>query len=293
MSAKKNTKTGKWDIQFRYTDFNGIRRKTTKRGFERKKDAEDYKRDFLIKKQGDLNMIFRQFLSLYYEDAKVHLRTNTMKTKTYIIDHKILPYFSEKPLSSIKPRDIKNWQNKLISKGYSETYLRTIYNTLNAIMNFAVRYYGLKSNPCKIAGSMGKNKADKHSYLIWTKDEFIRFSEAIMDKRMSYIAFSILYWQGIRTGELLALTRDDIDFEKAQMSITKSYQRIDREDVITAPKTQNSIRVISIPQFLLIDIKDYIESLYGVSTSDRLFPITKGYLHQEMKRGCKSSGVKK
>lgn len=293
MGARKNSKTGKWDIQFSYTDYCGKRVKTTKRGFERKKDAEEYVREYLIKRQGDLKMSFERFLDLYYEDAQVHLREHTLKTKKYIIDHKILAYFSSKPINSINPRDIKLWQNALISKGYADTYLRTINNTLNTIFNFAVRYYGLKVNPCKIAGSMGKKRADQHSYIIWTKEEFLEFRDAIMDKRLSYVAFSVLYWQGIRTGELLALTKSDIDFEKSQMKITKSYQRIDRKDVITEPKTMNSKRVISIPKFLLDDLRDYVETMYGITDTDRLFPVTKGYLQQEMKRGCKKSGVKK
>ena len=93
--------------------------------------------------------------------------------------------------------------------------------------------------------------------------------------------------------ELLALNPKDIDLEKRTISITKSYQRLGKKDVITPPKTPKSKRVITIPEFLAADIKDYMDSLYDLQENDRLFPITKYYLEHEMQRGIKESGVKR
>lgn len=129
--------------------------------------------------------------------------------------------------------------------------------------------------------------------LFWTKDEFSQFTESIMDKQQSYTAFMVLYWTGIRVGELLALTKEDIDFEQKTITISKSYQRIDGKDVITPPKTPKSNRTISIPDFLAEDIKDYIKCIYGIKNKDRLFPFTKSFLLREIERGSKISGVKK
>ncbi len=94
-------------------------------------------------------------------------------------------------------------------------------------------------------------------------------------------------------GEMLALTKKDIDFKRGIIRITKSFQRIKGEDLITDPKTPNSVRNVQMPDFLAEELKDYIGSLYGVDDGDRIFPITKSYLHHEMKRGCEASGVKK
>lgn len=107
------------------------------------------------------------------------------------------------------------------------------------------------------------------------------------------MAFMLLYWTGMRLGEVLALTPADIDFEKRTISITKSYQRLGKQDVITPPKTRKSKRIITIPEFLIADLQDYLSSLYEVKDTDRLLPVTKYYLEHEMKRGIKVSGVKK
>ena len=103
----------------------------------------------------------------------------------------------------------------------------------------------------------------------------------------------MLYWCGIREGELLALTPADFDFKRSTLTINKSYQRLKGRDVITGPKTPKSNRTIKIPQFLADEIQDYLRSLYGVEMADRLFPITKNYLHREMDRGAAAAGVKR
>ena len=291
MRAEKDKKTGKWLIQYRYTDWQGKRRKSTKRGFATKREAEEWLRNFLITQNADFDMKFEEFWKMYCADMETRLREHTMRTKKYIVDLKILPYFGKKRVNDITAADIRQWQNELIKMGYSPTYLKTINNQLSAIFNYAVRYYDLKSNPCAKAGSMGKSKAEEMDF--WTGEEFRKFIDSVMNKRLSYMAFMTLYWTGMRLGELLALTPKDVDLEKRTISITKSYQRLGRKDVITSPKTPKSKRVITIPEFLAADIKDYMDSLYDLREDDRLFPITKYYLEHEMQRGIKESGVKR
>ena len=291
MKAEKDPKTGKWLVQYRYTDYRGQRKKSTKRGFRTKKEAEEWLRDFLAMKQSSLSMTFSSFLELYYADMGKRLRENTMRTKKYIMDIKILPYFGEKPMCDIRATDIRAWQNELMEQEFAPTYLKTIQNQLSAVFNYAVRYYDLPSNPCLKAGSMGKSRAEEMDF--WTKDEFMRFSDSVMDKRMSYMAFATLYWTGMRLGELLALTWRDIDLEMKTISINKSYQRIGKRDVITPPKTPKGKRVIRIPEFLAVDLRDFQDSFYDVKEDDRVFPITKYYLEHEIERGVKKSGVKR
>ena len=291
MKAEKDKKTGKWLIQYRYTDWQGKRRKSTKRGFATKREAEEWLRNFLITQKADFDMKFEDFWKMYYADMETRLREHTMRTKKYIVELKILPYFGNKRVNDITVADIRQWQNELIKMGYSPTYLKTINNQLSAIFNYAVRYYDLKSNPCAKAGSMGKSKAEEMDF--WTGEEFRKFIDSVMNKRLSYMAFMTLYWTGMRLGELLALNPKDVDLEKRTISITKSYQRLGKKDVITPPKTPKSKRVITIPEFLAADIKDYMDSLYDLQEDDRLFPITKYYLEHEMQRGIKESGVKR
>lgn len=163
---------------------------------------------------------------------------------------------------------------------------------MSAILNFAVKYYGLKENVARKAGAMGKKESDREM-LIWTKDEYMRFAEVKMDEPMHYYAFELLYWCGIREGELLALTPSDFDFNKRTLRINKSYQRINGCDIITEPKTPKSNRIIKMPSFLCDEMQDYIGMLYGAEKDTRLFPISKTALYRSMKTGCEKAEVKK
>lgn len=136
-------------------------------------------------------------------------------------------------------------------------------------------------------------KEERKEMLFWTQDEYRKFADVMMDKPLSYYAFEMLYWTGIREGELLALTPGDFDLENGTVTISKSYQRLGGRDVITDPKTPKSNRVIKIPDFLADEIREYIQMLFGIKDTDRMFTVTKHYLHHEMDRGAKAAGVKR
>ena len=176
-------------------------------------------------------------------------------------------------------------------KPYSQTYLKTLHNQLSAIFNHAVRYYELRSNPAAKVGNMGSE--EHKEMLFWTKEEYKKFSFEMMDKPVSFYAFEMLYWCGIREGELLALTPADFNFDKETVTINKSYQRLKGQDVITSPKTKKSNRTIKMPKFLCEEMKEYLGMLYGLKKKDRIFTVTKSYLHHEMDRGAKAAGVKR
>ena len=297
MAIYKEEKTNTWRVIYRYTDWTGERKQSQKRGFKTKREAQIWEREQLNKATADLDMTFDSFVEQYTADMQTRIKENTWATKEHIIRTKIIPYFGKQKMSSITAQQIITWQNELMNykdengKSLSPVYLKTINNQLSAIFNHAVKYYNLRENPCKKAGSMGKKK--NREMLFWTKEEYLKFAEVMMDKPLSFYAFEMLYWCGIREGELLALTPADFDFEKCTVSITKSYQRLNGQDLITTPKTEKSNRVIKMPQFLADEMQDYLKQLYGIESNDRMFTVTKSYLHREMDRGAKEAGVKR
>lgn len=297
MPVYKNEDNGTWYVLTRYLDWKGERKQKCKRGFETKREAQEWERVFQQQNAADMDMNFAAFVELYINDIKPRLKENTWLTKKHIIETKILPYFSKKNVSEITTKDVIAWQNELLAfrdekkKPYSQTYLKTVHNQLSAIFNHAVRHYDLRSNPAAKAGNMGTEERKEMKF--WTKDEYKKFSDEMMDKPVSYYAFEMLYWCGIRDGELLALTAGDFNFEKGTVTISKSYQRLHGKDVITTPKTRKSNRTIKMPQFLCEEMQDYIGMLYGYKKKERIFPISKNYLHREMDRGSRAAGVKR
>lgn len=295
MGVYKEGKT--WKVQAYYRDWKGEKKRKQKRGFRTKAEAKEWERDFLQQQMRNVDILFGNFLEIYYQDMSVRLREHTMHTKRYVIDLKIKPYFKDKIVSEITVADVRAWQNELITyrdengKGYSQTYLKTINCQLTAIFNYAIRYYNLKENPCRSAGSIGKSKGEAKDF--WREEEFYTFLAAVEGRPETRIAFLILYWTGMRIGELLALTYGDINLEKRIISVTKSYQRIDRKDVITPPKTPKSIREITIPEFLAKELEEYCSHLYGIMKNERMFHFTKSHMEHALVSAIERSGVKR
>jgi integrase len=287
----KDAQRGTWYCNFYYTDWQGLKKHKMKRGFKKQKDAKEWERTFLDKLQSSPQMMFASLVDLYMADMTNRLRQSTMNTKRHMIDTKLIPFFGSTQINKITPASIRQWQNELIGKGYADTYLKTIHNQLSAIFNYAVKYYNLRENPCHKSGSMGRKNAKEMNF--WTRDEYHQFSKAIEYNPRAHIAFQILYWCGLRIGELLALTRGDIDFEGKTIRVNKSYQRIERKDVVTEPKTPKGNRIVAIPDSLCSELRNYLEQLYDKSAETRIFPVTKHYFHKEMDKGCNASGVKK
>ena len=291
-------KEGKnWKVQVYYKDWQGNRKRKQKRGFRTKGEAREWERDFLQQQSQGVDIEFGNFLEIYYKDMDVRLRENTMYTKRYIIDLKIKPYFEKKILSEITVADVRAWQNELLTykdkngKGYSPTYLKTVNCQLTAIFNYAMRYYNLQDNPCRKAGAIGKSKGEPKDF--WMQEEFNAFLETVSDKPETRMAFLLLYWTGMRIGELLALTYNDINLEEKTISINKSYQRLKGKDMITQPKTPKSIRVITMPDFLAEEFREYCSHLYGIMKKERLFRFTKSHMEHCMATGIERSGVKR
>ena len=297
MAVYKEPKTNTWRVIYRYTDWNGERKQSQKRGFQTKREAQSWEREQLNKLGSDLDMTFRSFVEHYEEDRRSRIKDSTWESKEHIIRTKLLPYFGKLKMSSITPQQIVRWQNELINyrdkdgAPYSPVYLKSIQNQISAIFNHAVRYYNLKENPCKKAGSMGKKKNREMAF--WTKEEYLQFIDAMMDKPLSFYAFEMLYWCGIREGELLALTPADFDFDKRTVTINKTFQHTGGKDIITPPKTEKSNRTITMPRFLADEMQEYLKMQYDIGLDDRMFPVTKSYLYREMQRGCQETGVKR
>lgn len=289
---------GKWRARFYYTDITGKKRETQKRGFSTRREALEYEREFLSKSHYKLDMTFESLLELYLTDLSTRLKENTLATKKYLMELKIAPFFNKMKICDITPTTIRNWQGQLLQatnengRKYSQTYIKTINNQLVAIFNYAVKFYNLKENPCHKAGSIGKKNADEMH--VWSVEEFNRFIHSKANHKPMVIAgFNILFWCGLRIGELLALTKEDIDFEKKTLRINKSYQRLSGKDIITTPKTPKSNRVIEIDDNLVEVLKEYIEKFYQLQPQDRLFPCTKYLFEHEMRRITKAENMEK
>ncbi len=259
MSASRDEKTGKWTAQCYYANWKGEKKHKKKRGFATKKEALEWEREFLKSTSANMDMMLGAFVDVYFRDKAGELKERTIKNKRYMIEAHVLPYFENKQMNEISPSDIIQWQNAIRAKGYSQTYLRMVQNQITALFTHASNIYNLNNNPCKKVKKMGKSDADKLNF--WTKDEYDCFISGVDRESKYYVIFEILFWTGCR-------------------------------DIITTPKTEQSVRVIDIPQFLTKEIEMYVNRCYGLPDNERLFPIVAEAVQHKLKHACVKAGVK-
>lgn len=143
MAVRKEKNKDTWLVQTSFVNYEGRRVRTTKRGFKRKKDAQEWEENLKNKSDVSLDMTMNCFMELYKADNESNIRASTWETKDAIINLKILPYLGERKTNEITASDIRRWQNdikkirKKNGEHLSDTYLRTINSQLSTIFNHA------------------------------------------------------------------------------------------------------------------------------------------------------------
>ncbi len=295
MPAYKDDKTGKWYVQFRYMDWTGERKQKRKRGFNLKREAEQWERDFL--EQYDFSnkqktkqcsgISFENFVKIYFDD--ISIKNTTARSKEAIFRLHITPYFQNLKIEDITPSHIVRWQKTMENKNLSPTYLRTINIQLSSLFNHAERFYGLKQHPCRVTQPIGSSQGEEMKF--WTLDQYQKVLDVVPKTEVRFrLAFQILFWSGCRIGELLALKPQDIEQENT-LRIDQTYNRLDRKDNFNTPKTRKSERKVSIPDFLYQELLDYTNSLYGIKENDRIFMFTALSFSRNLKKYANLAGV--
>lgn len=290
--------------KFNYTDpKSGATKTEYKRGFDSKREAKKYEEDFiesLVTTEEDEIAPIRTFGDVFQEYLMSHkredMKESSLETKFNIFNKHIFPTFEEMPIDTITDDDIANWQNKMKlaiqpnRKHFSQAYLRTIQSQFNSIINYAMSKGYLKANPLADIKNMGiKDKRVE----FWTPEEYEKFAYCAMDYPQYYYVYEVLYWCGLRLGEMLALTLNDIDLDEGIISITKTYTQLSGKDIITSPKTPSSVRKVSMPTFLCDELREYIGLLYEPTREQRLFKVSKSKLSNNFHLLSDEAGLKR
>lgn len=283
-------KNGTYTVQLRTRDWTGKIVHKKKRGFTKKKDAKQWeseKRNIGT----EFTMTLRNFVEIYYEDKRLDVKERTLEHKQHIFNKHILPYFGDKRMNEISASDLIQWQNHIGSMNYKDSYMNDIHKQISALFSHASRVYHLQDNPCKRIKRMGSPDAQELNF--WTLDEYNIFIKQLKEGTKYHVLFETLFWTGMRIGELLALSKSDIDIDNQQIRINKTYYRRNKKDYITKPKTQQSNRIIEVPEFLIDELAQYMKTIYGLGNEERIFPIVAEAVQRKLKREIEKGGHKK
>ena len=276
-----------WYCKFYYKDYTGQRKQKCKRGFQRKADALQFERDFLLRLSGSADISFKTLRESYIEYKSSRVKASTLKNLKYCLDGQIGPFFDDKSIRDITPADVLQWQNNLINSDRKETTINKINSRLSDVFNYCVKYYGLPKNPC--LETIGTQKRASESIDFWTLEEyksFIAYAAAV-EYRMIY---ELLFYTGMRIGELRALTLADIDFTNNTIQINKTLPR--GEENATTPKTLNSFRTVSVPTNIMAELKDYTKRIYDLTRTNQLFFVEYQSIARYKNRICQKHNIR-
>ena len=186
----ETTKT--YYVSRRYKDWKGENKRLFKRGFKTVREAKQFMNSFMARLDGNQDMVFNDYIEIYYSDREAHLKLNTFLTKKNIIEKNIRPYFASYKLVEITPAIVMKWQNEIISKelddghNYSNATLKTIHAQFNSIINYAKDKGYLSTNPLVDIKNMG-SKGIRVQF--WTLEEYEKFAYHAMNYPRYYYAY--------------------------------------------------------------------------------------------------------
>lgn len=309
-----NKRTGKlkkkttWSAQGSYVTNLGKRKRYHKRGFETESAAKEWERQFLLtaKEETDSNMSFEDLYTLYLENRKSHLKERSYSDIVYISEKHLLPYWGKTKLTDITLRSIERWQKKVLSttyercgeqKTYGTKHLIRIQNQFKTVLRYGAKNGYINNMQLLTFTTARRNTEIKKEMLFWKPDEYQRFIQEINDHGYKAL-FEVLYWCGLRIGEALALSWNDISFLKKTITVSKTYD--ERHKSVTPPKTFNSNRVVIIPDKCLESLKAHYEqcvSYDGFSTDKFVFGYDRPYddddntLRRKKNSACIKAGI--
>ena len=296
MAVSKDSKTGVWRATFYYTDWRGQRVRKRKSGFKTQKEAKAWEHQQITIMEHSCEGLIKDLVPIYLEAKRKSLKASTDGSYEFAFNHYIIPYFGNKKVNEIKPVDIHEWHLYEMNRGMKVDNLRVRHVILSGFLNYLIRFYGLKSNPCNLCGLPPASKERKSSF--WTYEQYTKaMSWAIpytneKNNRMnqSYLLIiNILYWTGMRIGEVMALRAKDIS--DGVIHVTRSLMPINK--MITTPKTQSSIRDISISQTLQNEITEFIRKIPYYDEADLLFSVATTSVGNFLSKICEHADVPK
>lgn len=313
--ANENIKTDKktvlyyFDVSLGFDPATGKRRRTTRRGFKKKKDAEQAYND--LKNQYYDGVLtynqstkFKTFVEEYLKWYKTQVRKTTFDNRVYSITKNIIEIFGEYKLEQMTPIIVQKWQQQLLDDGKDQNYVRNLHITLSQILERAVNLDVIKTNPAKKAGNVKRKRKEVE---FWTEDDLNKVLDTMklddMLQYFGYVMIKFLFYTGLRFSEMQALQWSDFDDINKSISITKDLYYKSKKDWDfdeTKNSASNRLVVLDNDTFdMLLKWQEYQKTLFEVTKNTFIFsydngiPTNKHFPSSVLVRHSKLASVKR
>ena len=235
MAIRRDKKTKKWIVDISTKNILTQKRKRiVRKNIASKREAMEIEIQLRILLLGQpiseevcFDLLFKLVL---VEDRKRERKESYIATQKYIYNSRLKNYFKDAQVSKIDEQIVLEFRETLRNKELSNNYINKIMIVLKKIIDVGVRQKILADNPCRLIKKLPIKRV-KMKY--WTLNEFLAFDRLFnKDEEIFRIFFHLAFFTGMRKGEILALTWQDIDFTNNRVSVNKSVLKIKGKELV-------------------------------------------------------------
>ncbi|MGP3990667.1 tyrosine-type recombinase/integrase [Streptomyces sp. 3N207] len=268
--AVRQLPSGRW--QARYRDPSTGLLRSAEKTYPSKRDAEvaltHLEADILRGEWADPDagkVPFAEYADAWLRDRKLAARSR--ERHEMVLRLHIKPDFENTPLARITTARVRSWRAGLLSRGVGEPTVVKAYQILRAILNTAVDDELIRRNPCRVKGA---DRYDVPERPVLTVPQVLALADAIAPRYRALVLLAA--FGALRFGELAALRRRDIDLEARIVSVRRSQMETqDGRLVDKAPKSAAGVRVVSIPEEIVSDIRTHLDRYSGSGHDGHVF----------------------
>lgn len=256
----KDKKTWIIDISAGPNIITGKRKRIVRKGFATKKEAEEEEQKiniYILNDEPDFDHI--RIDPLYElmkkEDSRNQRKASYIQTQEYNYNRHIKPYFENAIIAQLTYEHIDEFRESLLKKELTNNSINKILILLKKILDMALRKGYIKDNPCT---HLRKLKTEAKKMKFWTVQEFMKFKALFHADELNFLLFfSVSFFTGMRSGELLGLTWEDLDFNRSEINVNKTLVKLKGHCIYNEPKTTAGKRRIVVNSKLMEDLRKW------------------------------------
>lgn len=261
-------KPANWEYRFPISSVNGKRQHASQAGFKTQKEAQEAGTKAMAEylNCGEIHepssISYSDFIDIWFEQyVTVNLRVSTQRKYKGMIEKHLKPALGKYKLQLIKPVTLQKFINSYKDKGYSHQTITHVYAMLKTSFEYAIEpLQYIRQNPMSHVKKPKSDRRRTRERYILSKDEWQQITNKFTSESKYHIALMIGYHAGLRIGETLGLTWEDIDFENKTLTVNKqllAHKPKNRPRVwcLAPPKTNAGYRTIPIGDTLIEALK--------------------------------------
>ncbi|WP_279194759.1 tyrosine-type recombinase/integrase [Holdemania massiliensis] len=300
--AVKNIGKSNWEARGKFKMPDGTYKDYRRKGFKTKAAAEEFERN--LKDQGKLGVAVAKSQITFSVLTEMYLKSikGKKKTSTIVDDEitfkKINSDIGEEKIIGLNKIKLEEYFKSLDDKGYALNYIDKIYFCVRKALVFAKKEHLIVYNVMDDVDRIKRLDEVKDEIKFWTPDDLKQFLSAVDNATLKDF-YEFLYWTGLRRGEALGVTWEKINFTDRTLRINQQISVKLGEDVITSPKTKNSIRTLKMPEVIYNMMKQRYEEakkLNGFNEKFFIFgndvPLKRNYIQKNLDKYIIKAGVK-